>query len=419
MSLEQKANTLLNRFPALKRAVKRSYQLAMYTLSPKVKAQGAIRRVSPDDEKEYFFGYYDKSPWDASGRYMLCLRADETYKQVCSDKPAEILCLDTESGRFELLGKTRTWNVQQGCMLQWLGPGFDRKILYNDFQNGSYCSVIVCPKERSERVLPAAVYCVAADGESALTLDFSRLHRLRPGYGYRNLPDSTENEPLPDSPAIWAVDLLSGEVRPLLKYTDFAAFCPRPEMQGKDVVHKVNHLMFSPSGKRFMVLHRWFSGKRKYSRLITANREGGDLCLLLDDDMVSHCCWKNDEEILAFANKRGMGQGYYLLRDKTSAFRRLWPKISADGHPSYSPDKKFVLTDTYPDRTRMAEVRILREDDEDGMRVAARVFAPFRYDNDLRCDLHPRWSRDGKRIAFDAAFEGRRGLYVAEVESDA
>jgi len=44
--------------------------------------------------------------------------------------------------------------------------------------------------------------------------------------------------------------------------------------------------------------------------------------------------------------------------------------------------------------------------------VVARVFAPFKYDNDTRCDLHPRWSRDGKMVCFDSIFEGKRGLYA-------
>lgn len=74
---------------------------------------------------------------------------------------------------------------------------------------------------------------------------------------------------------------------PLLKYTDFANFEQRKDMVNAE--HKVNHLMLSPNGKRFMVLHRWFEGQRKYTRLVTCNIDGTDMYNLSDDDMVSHC----------------------------------------------------------------------------------------------------------------------------------
>ena len=69
MSFEQKINHKLNQHPAVKRMIKRAYQRTMYTISPKIISEGDIVRISPDDsEHEYFFGYYDKSPEDASGR---------------------------------------------------------------------------------------------------------------------------------------------------------------------------------------------------------------------------------------------------------------------------------------------------------------------------------------------------------------
>ena len=43
-----------------------------------------------------------------------------------------------------------------------------------------------------------------------------------------------------------------------------------------------------------------------------------------DDDMVSHCYWKNDEEIIAFERKKEFGTGYYLMRDKTQEWKHLW-----------------------------------------------------------------------------------------------
>lgn len=410
--LENNVNSFLQKFPIVKKTVKRFYQYGMYMISPKIKYEGNIERITPNDGMEYFFGYYDKSPWDATDRYMLCLRAKSTHKNTAPKNPAEILLFDTEDNNsYRVLGKTYTWNVQQGCMLQWLGPNYTDEILYNDFRNGQYCSVILNIKTNKERILSMPVYSVSNDGSFALTLDFSRLHRLRPVYGYSNLPDSFKKEKCPDRPCIWRVDLGASDVTPILKYTDFAAFEPRVEMNGAE--HKVNHIMVNPSGDRFMVLHRWLKGSNKYTRLVTVNSDGTEMYNLSDDNMTSHCYWKNGTEILAYAHKKKEGNGYYLMKDKTSGYKNVFHELTTDGHPSYSPDGSMVVTDTYPDRARVARVYCV---DKNQINTIAKVFAPFKYDNDVRCDLHPRWNRAGDKICIDSVFESKRELYVVKLK---
>lgn len=420
MRIEQLINYQLNKFPWLKKGVKRCYQLAMYAVSPKIKSEGDITRISPNDGFEYFFGYYDKSPWDASGRYMLCMKAKNTWDEPDPIDEAGIMLIDTkDDNKVREIAVTHTWNVQQGCMAQWLGPAFDKQIIYNDLRDGKYCSVVLDVTNGSERVLQMPVYTVSTDGKTGLSLDFSRLHNLRPGYGYAALDEVTNGDSLPDATCIWKVDTENGKVTELFKYADFSRFEPRPEMQRAGTVHKVNHLMLSPNGKRFMVLYRFFVGQRKYTRLITCNVDGSDMYLLSDDDMVSHCYWKNDQEIIAFERKKEGGNGYYLMKDKTQEFIHLWPQLNNDGHPSYCPtDNSLVVFDTYPNRARVQEVKLGRDTDTEGnnLMTLAKVFAPFKYDNDTRCDLHPRWSRDGKRICFDSVFEGHRGLYVVNID---
>ncbi|GAE28187.1 hypothetical protein JCM9140_4394 [Halalkalibacter wakoensis JCM 9140] len=412
MNIENKINMFLNRIPVAKRVIKRIYQYSMYAISSKVKFEGDIKRISPQDGMEYFFGYYDKSPWDASDRYMLCLRVKKTNKSVAPKESAEIVLFDTQDNNsFKVIGHTRTWNVQQGCMLQWLGPDFSERIIFNDFRNGEYCSVILNIRTNEERVIDMPVYSVSQDGKFALTLDFSRLHRLRKGYGYSNLIETTSDEKCPDMPCIWKIELGTGEVKPLLKYTDFAQFETRLEM--KEAEHKVNHIMINPSGSRFMILHRWFEGTRKYTRLVTANSDGTEMYNLNDDNMTSHCFWKNDSEIVAYAHKTSTGNGYYLMKDKSKEYQRKWPELSSDGHPSYSPDGSMVVTDTYPDRARKAKVYIIKNGE---VKMLATVFAPFKYDNDFRCDLHPRWNRKTTSICFDSVHEGKRALYVVDVK---
>lgn len=418
MSLEQNLNYQLNKFPAVKRIIKRIYQRTMCALSHSPRADGNIVRVTPDDGYEYFFGYYDKSPWDASGRYLLCMRAKDTWSKPDSTDKAEIVLIDSaKANAIQVIATTKTWNVQQGCMLQWLGPDFSSKIIYNDLMDNSYCSVILNIATGTKQVISMPIYTVSQDGTTALTLDFSRLHNLRPGYGYANIPETTRGIGLPDTTAVWKINLMSRDFVPLLKYTDFATFHPRREMDLPGTVHKVNHIMISPDGKRFMILYRWLNGERKYTRLITCSIGGSDMYLLNDDDMVSHCFWKNDEEIIAFERKKEEGCGYYIMKDHTESFKKLWPTLSSDGHPSYSPsDNGMVVTDSYPNRERISTIRILRDDTQDEGKIIVRVFNPFRYDNETRCDLHPRWKRDGKAICFDGVFEGHRGLYIVDLD---
>ena len=416
MSIEKAVKRALEPYPRLKRAVNRVVQVAGYALSrDKVVCEGDVRRVTPEDGYEYFFGYYDKSPWDAKDRRMLALRVKDAKREPAPRAPGELVMIDTGSNDKVIpLATTHTWNVQQGCMAQWLGPDFERYVIYNDCRAGAYCAVVFDTLlMREDRVLPLPVYDVAKDGSFGLSLDFSRLHRLRPGYGYSNLAEATAGEKCPDAPCVWRLDLITGAAKPILRYTDLAAFEPDPSMAGAE--HKVNHLMIAPSGDRFMLLHRWFSGGHKHTRLVTANTDGTGLFNLSDDGFASHCFWKNDREIIGFLNKEALGEHYYLMKDRSREFSLLWPALRRDGHCSYSPDGEYVVTDCYPNRARVATVYLCSEA-QNRAGVLARVRSPLKYHGDCRCDLHPRFSRQGGQIAIDSVHEGRRGLYVVPVD---
>lgn len=413
--IEQAGKKMFEQFPVIKRSAKRVYQLAsVITSRDKFKSDGDVVRVSPDDGYEYFYGYYDKSPWDITDRYMIAVKVKQAYKSVAPKELGKVGVIDTKiNNKYIEIGTTHSWNVQQSCMAQWMGPDFGTKIIYNDCRNGKYCSVIYNFKERKEeKVLPMAMYDIAKDGSFGLSLDFSRLHRMRPGYGYSNLPEKTEGVLCPDTGCIWKVDIATGKVEELFKYTEMATFEPDESMIGAE--HKVNHLMISPNGKRFMVLHRWFQKGRKHTRLVTVNVDKTEMYNLSDDVFVSHCYWKNDEEILAFLRKKETGDHYYLMKDKTQEYQMFWPELNTDGHCSYSPDGKCIITDTYPNRKRLTSVYLCTEEDNRSRRIA-RVFSPFKYDNDCRCDLHPRWNHKGDKVCIDSVHDGKRGLYTITI----
>ena len=104
MSIEQKINYQLNKSPRLKKVIKRIYQRTMYAISPKIKSEGKIARISPDDTShEYFFGYYDLPATDKNGENHIA-----TYKDAfrLGSNVAAFLIAETYRNGWNGLGES-------------------------------------------------------------------------------------------------------------------------------------------------------------------------------------------------------------------------------------------------------------------------------------------------------------------------
>lgn len=361
----------------------------------------------------HFFGYYDKQQWDSTGRYLLGLEVSFIDRPPTPTDVAVVGMVDTaEDNRFIPLDETTAWNWQQGAMLQWLGSAPDRLVIYNAREGDRFVAKIRDVHSGEVRGLPRPIYAVTRDGRAALSLNFSRVARTRPGYGYVGLPDSSEGAPHPADDGIWWMDLNSGEASLVVSLDQMANFEPHPTMER--ATHWFNHLLPNPSGSRFIFLHRWIQPGDSYTtwhRMFTANPDGSDLHMVVDG-MVSHFAWRDETHILAWARQEGRGEHYYLFTDRTGAAEIVGEGVlTSDGHCSYSPDKRWILTDTYPDQQHTRTLILYSV--PDGLRIdIGRFFAPPELAGEIRCDLHPRWNRDGTRVCIDSAHEGQRQMYV-------
>jgi hypothetical protein len=299
-------------------------------------------------------------------------------------------------------------------MAQWLDIDGVESVVFNDaVQRSLVCRIVTL--DGRERSLAWPVQALHPRKAQALSLNYRRLARIRPEYGYDVEVDNfSPDQPL-DRDGIWRVDLRSGDSNLIVSLQQLADTVPRPEMAGAE--HKVNHVVYSPGGGRFVFMHRWIGPRGKYSRLYCANPDGSGLRLLMDNRMVSHYAWRDDSTILAWARAPEDGDRYYLIDLATDARETCCPGTLdrfGDGHPSFSPDGQWIVTDTYPDRGRMR--RLLLCSPPAGRVIEVGAFhSPWRFDGPARCDLHPRWSPDGQRISIDSSHEGIRGTYVVDV----
>lgn len=373
-----------------------------------------------DEDQQVFFGYYDVSPISGDDSMLLATRARIANRPPNADTVLQVgfYNLDDDNSEFVKVGDTTTWCWQQGCRLQWYpldDKGKSGTILYNKLVDGHYGSIIQDIKSKKILgVIRRPIYAVSPEGRWGLSLNFSRLLRLRPGYGYVNLPDDTQEQLMPVNDGIWRINMQTGDEEPLFSVADIASLEPLDSMRWAE--HYFNHILFNPSGSRFMFLHIWVKDGRRYTRLVTADPDGSQRFALVNEGHVSHYAWKNCEELLCYSTHKGTGRKYHIYRDltnKRAVVARDLP--TRDGHPSYSPDGRFILTDVY--FSRLGERRLLLLNlANQRLTTIGSFYSPFEYKGELRCDLHPRWSPSGRYIAFDSAHTGIRAIYLIELE---
>ncbi len=369
----------------------------------------------------HFFGYYDKSPWDTSGRFLLAQETDFMDRRPCPGDVADVGIVDLAGeNQWRKLDETDAWNWQQGCMLQWV-PRQGDEIIFNVRREDRFQARMLNIQTGDSRLLSQPVYGVSPTGREAISLNFSRLFDVRPGYGYAGVPDPWSESLCPEDDGLYHIDLRTGDSKLIFSLADAVRLGePQPGMEtGK---HRFNHVQWNTDGSRFAVLHRWSivpspaNWGSWATRLLTMNADGTDPHVLSDHTMISHYDWRDPHTVLAWARRHETGDRYFLFIDKTPEVQVMGDGVlTVDGHCSYSPDRRWILTDTYPDKEGFRTLLLFDPKQERRIDIG-RFHSPTPPDGELRCDLHPRWSRDGKQVCIDSIHEdGRRQVYVLDV----
>lgn len=389
-TLERRIARSLEAVPAVRRMVRDGYYAFSYArhraadftyaLAPGVSMQSAAEwaGIAPHAGPS-FFGYYDKSPFSADGRYLL--------QHEVEGKLARVVAYDRVQNRRVMLGWTATWNWQQGAQATWMS---NDTVGYNTVEGGVLGTAIVT-LEGARHFIPLPLQSLLPNGEM-LSISYARLSQTTADYGYP-VP-----LPLSDEEGVWKMNILTGQVELILSLATLMALKPLPSMAGAE--HYVNHCLPSPNGERYLVLHRWVKSGRMLSRLILG---GGEPRILLDEGGVSHCAWRDDSSFITWARADDVA-GYHLINIQSGERTLLSLNNYGDGHPTFARDGR-LLTDSYPDKSRQQRLFL-------GDRELGRFLSPWKYRGARRCDLHPRFSADEKMISIDSAHTGERTSYV-------
>jgi hypothetical protein len=343
-----------------------------------------------------FFGYYDVSPFNN--------RNEVLYLELPNDSNSvRIVKNDTANSGRQMVASSNAWNWQQGSRLRWIT---DDVISFNDFQDGLYLNRFIDIRTKKEDIIPYPLYDIDKACSLGLTLDFERLGRLRPGYGYTC---SGKHKPCSeDDPAISIVNIKGKRIVKSITYKDIY-----DSFQSSSDLEKcyVNHLSFSPKGDKFLFF--WIELVRGYHKasLGVYEMESGVIHTLENVDKVSHYVWVDDDTILCTAYRSPNDCRYYSYRISGGSKEPFCIKcLKQDGHPSLYL-RNLILTDTYPDASGYQFLRIV-DPDTDSFKNILEIFSVPVTSGERRTDLHPRLNSEKDIISFDANVRGLRSMFL-------
>lgn len=416
----------------------------------------------------HWFGYYNYSPISADGMKMLSHRVHFDGRMIKSDDTAEIGWFSLLDGSWHPVATTHAINWQQGAMLQWLGPDFQSRIIFNDAKNGHFISRIIDLTTMEEREIPWPVYGVSPDGKFSISLQFERSAWCR-AYHYESIRNPEWNVPIPEKDGIFYVDLENGSVKRIISIRDVISQLPKGFCENSDA-HWLEHIMVNPSATKFCFYHRYGQIDHFHSRAYIADVTGKHLHLapLPAYAEPSHLGWKTDDQFMIhvsihtprsrqYVKIRTEGKktflsliiglirrcvrlviprkirgrilmpNYYVYSDDEKGIYKtfLHHPIAQyeDGHPSFSKDGKWLLTDTYgrgdevTGEGPLMRCLLLWHLESDKVFEVGRFYSPFNSCG-YRSDLHPRFSRDDRYVVIDSADSGRHQMIMLEIEWD-
>lgn len=377
--------------------------------------------------KFHWFGYYDKNEFDPSGRFVLANEVSFEGRAPRATDEISVGYVDTkQDDQWVSIGTSRSWGWQQGCMLQWIGND-GREVLWNDRDGDRFVCRIYNLQTKQTRIIDRPIYTISRDGRTGVSLNFSRLDNLRPGYGYEGLTDVNVDKHAPADDGIWRVDLQTGKSELVFSNADAAAIAWPDGSTHPEAWHYFNHLLLNPSGTRFIFLHRYrpsfdpktlnFEGNF-ITRMFTVGIDGSDPYILDPSGFTSHFIWKDDQTATMWTKPEGLPQGFYQMTDQSADFRRVGEtQMLVNGHNTYlpAPYDEWILNDSYPDSKTSRQTVYLYHPPTDRRVDLGHFPSPKSYRGEWRCDTHPRASVDGHTIAIDSPHAMGRQVHLLDI----
>lgn len=428
----------------------------------KVKETAYIQRIfeTPSDTFSEWFGYYNYDTLNSSRNKILCGRGSFDGVRPRKDLSIELGYYEVKSREWHRIGETDSWNWQQGAMLQWIS-GSEEKCIYNASKNGKLISRIYDCTTNESRDIDWPIYGITPDGKHSITLDLERSFWCR-AYHYASVENCTKDGRVYEDDGIFDIDIENNVRKKIVRIQDVINTDKRDNFDS--CKHWLEHIMINPSGTKFCFLHRFSPIHNVYqytTRLFVADIDGSNLKIVPEWEKYqwSHFGWKGDNAFVIYTVEKpkwSVAKSYrQLLQTRPLSLTTLFKKATVsiatrlpyiiekhilggrryyqcyqlddynevkmngviesglfdiDGHPSFTSDSRYMITDSYPDRHGYQRLIVYDTLTKKGMIIAE--FYAYYKGNPASCDLHPKLCSDNEYLAVDTAYDEHHHLIL-------
>lgn len=407
---------LVKRTPWIKFVIRNIYQ-SFFDFLPRKKEYFNSRYQYKEN---CFFGFHDIDPFSDDCTKVLTNKLSFDLRMPVKGETLEVGYIDLkdgEMGDFNKVGISYAWNYHKGCRLQWFS---ESEVIYNTAKNEKLVSRIIDINNGKETIIDFPIDTVYRGKNIATSFSYERLEKCMPGYGYPYNDEGYLDEYAPKNEGLFLIDLNTNSRRLLLSIKDLINELD-DEKFTDNYWHFITHSEFSEDGRYISFLHRWVGEdiKKRWTRLIIYDLSENKWFLLPTTGWgVSHYVWNNKNQLLAYCSIEN--KDCHAIFDIPSMKHKkiATNDLNSDGHQSFIGNDAFV-TDTYPDRSRMAKLHKVNISTNQTSLIASvyspKVFQTKTYYKHIACDLHPRVSKNGEYLCFDSPRSGKRSIYVMKL----
>lgn len=389
-----------------------------------------IEILTPSDAP-YMHTFFDVQPLSPCHRYLLVTRLPHQYKSPEFGDTADVCIIDLENKTLRCVYTTKAWATQLGANVQW---GNDSRYVYtNDWIGNAYVCIRIDIETGEVIAYSGPMYHLSPDAMYVAGFPLDYINFTQVGYGAPENPDSMPGkyEGAPVNLGLIQTELTTNQSKMIMSLSQFKPWYDQEKFS--EGTFYLFHTKYNAQSNRIMQVVRCIlPGSKAWNpSLYTFDPRGENLRQTISVEQWgqggNHPNWHPDGKRIIMnlrANKElGADKMMMVIFNEDGTMMKALTERTGSGHPSVTPDTRYLLTDAYAlarekefiNENGEVKIRLIDLQSDEEEAICYVYVPPVSVYGNQRIDPHPVWSRDYKKVIFGGAPNGKREIFMADL----